>query len=88
MDGGNVWTAKEDPDRPGAEWSSDFYKQIALGTGVGFRMDFEYFKLALDLGYRVRNPFPNPAGSYWAYDRWRELGLKGINYNLAVGYPF
>ena len=88
MDGGNVWTEKEDPDRPGAEWSSDFYRQIALGTGVGFRMDFEYFKLALDLGYRVRNPFPNPVGSYWAYDRWRELGLKGINYNLAVGYPF
>jgi len=58
------------------------------GALFGFRMDFEYFKLALDLGYRVRNPFPNPAGSYWAYDRWRELGLKGINYNLAVGYPF
>jgi len=88
LDGGNVWTEKEDPDRPGAEWTSNFYKQIALGSGVGFRMDFEYFKLALDLGYRVRNPYPNPVGSYWATDRWRELKLKGINYNLAVGYPF
>ena len=89
LDGGNVWTSKVDPDRPGAEWSSSsFYKQIALGSGIGFRMDFEYFKLALDLGYRVRNPYPNSVGSYWAYERWRELKLKGINYNLAVGYPF
>ncbi len=88
IDGGNVWTLRTDPDRPNAELDEDFLKQIALGTGVGVRMDFEYFTLALDMGYRIKNPYPNPEGSYWAYQRWRELKLKGINYNLSVGYPF
>ncbi len=88
LDGGNVWTLKKDPSRPGAELSARFLRQIALGTGIGFRMDFDYFKLSLDLGYKIRNPYPNPEGSYWAYQRWRELKLRGINWNLAVGYPF
>ena len=88
IDGGNVWTLRADPDRPNAELDEDFFRQIALGTGVGVRMDFEYFTLALDMGYRVRNPYPNPEGRFWAYQRWRELKLRGINYNLSVGYPF
>ena len=89
LDGGNVWTLRADASRPGAEFNiASFWDQIALGTGVGFRMDFDYFKLALDLGYRVRNPYENAEGSHWAYLRWRELKLRGINYNLSVGYPF
>ena len=88
IDGGNVWTIKEDLNRPGAHFSSDFIRQIALSAGFGFRMDFDYFKLVLDLGYKVRNPYPNPEGSYWAYQRWKELKLRGFNYNLSVGYPF
>jgi len=89
IDGGNVWTLREDVNRPGSKLTGrDFFRQIALGAGVGFRMDFEYFKLALDLGYRIRNPFPNPEGSHWAYQRFRELRWRGINYNLSVGYPF
>ncbi len=88
IDGGNVWTLNEDLDRPGSQISGAFLNQIALSTGFGFRMDFDYFKLVLDLGYRVRNPYANPEGRYWAYQRWNELKLRGINYNLSVGYPF
>ncbi len=88
VDGGNVWTIKEDLNRPGAHISKDFLKQMALSTGFGFRMDFDYFKLVLDLGYKIRNPYTNPEGSYWAYQRWNEQKLRGFNYNLSVGYPF
>jgi len=88
IDGGNVWTIKEDLARPGSQISGNFINQIALSTGFGFRMDFDYFKLVLDLGYKVRNPYANPEGRFWAYQRWQELGLRGINYNLSVGYPF
>ncbi len=88
VDGGNVWTINEDLNRPGAHISTDFLNQVALSTGFGFRMDFDYFKLVLDLGYKIRNPYTNPEGSYWAYQRWKELKLRGFNYNLSVGYPF
>ena len=88
LDGGNVWTLQEDPDRPGSGLSSRFLQQIALGTGAGLRINFEYFILRFDLGYKLRNPFPNPEGTYWAIQEFREFGLRGINYNLAVGYAF
>jgi len=88
LDGGNVWTLKKDPDRPGSELSTRFLRQIALGTGSGLRINFEYFILRFDLGYKLRNPYTNPEGSYWATQELREFRLKGINYNLAVGYAF
>lgn len=88
LDGGNVWTLQEDPDRPGSELTAQFWREIALGTGAGLRIDFDYFLLRLDLGYKIRNPYPNPQGDYWAGQEFRELGFKGINYNLGVGYAF
>jgi len=88
LDGGNVWTLKEDPDRPGSQLNTRFWREIALGTGAGLRIDFDYFLLRLDLGYKLRNPYPNPQGNYWAGQEFRELGFKGINYNLGVGYAF
>ena len=88
LDGGNVWTLKEDPDRPGSQLSTRSWREIALGTGTGLNIDFEYFILRLDLGYKLRNPYPNPNGSYWAGQEFRELGFKGINYNLGVGRAF
>lgn len=88
LDGGNVWTLKEDLDRPGSQLSSRAWREIALGTGTGVNIDFEYFILRLDLGYKLRNPYPNPNGTYWAIQEFRELGFSGINYNLGVGRAF
>ena len=88
LDGGNVWTLKTDPDRPGSKLTTDSWRQIALGTGAGIRVDFRYFILRFDFGYKLRNPYPNPEGSYWATQEFRELGFRGINSNLAVGYAF
>ena len=88
LDGGNVWTLKEDVDRPGSQFSTRFWREIALGTGFGINADFKYFILRLDLGYKVRNPYPNPNGIYWAIQELQERGFKGINYNLGVGRAF
>ena len=88
LDGGNVWTLKEDIDRPGSQLSTRFWREIALGTGFGINVDFKYFILRLDLGYKLRNPYPNPNGTYWAIQEFQERGFKGINYNLGVGRAF
>ncbi|MEM7105888.1 MAG: BamA/TamA family outer membrane protein [Bacteroidota bacterium] len=87
LDAGNIWTLKEDNRGIEAKLTKDFYRQIALGTGFGLRLDFSYFIIRFDLAYKLRNPFPNEKGSYWNYSdkvfRFRDAAL-----NLAVGYPF
>ena len=49
LDAGNVWTLLSDSDRPGAVFKpKNILKEMALGTGVGIRYDFDFFVLRLD----------------------------------------
>lgn len=85
LDGGNVWTLKYDSGRPGSQLGTNFYKSIALGTGVGIRGDFGYFVIRFDLGVPVRTPYRNPrTNSNWVTD----YKLNKVNPNLAIGFPF
>ena len=88
LDAGNVWTLKEDPDRPNSNFTGDFFKQIAVGTGAGLRLDFKYFQIRWDLGYKLRNPFPNKNGDYWLWDNLKNFSFRQFNSNFAIGYPF
>ena len=89
MDGGNVWTLKKDPDRPGSELRWDSYKNIAIGTGLGLRMDLDYFVLRIDFGLPLRRPYTDAnGGSYWVRNLFSKMQLRDFNPNLAVGYPF
>jgi len=89
LDAGNIWLANEDPTRPGAKFSKDFLKELAIGTGVGIRFDLTLFVIRLDAGIPLRKPWEqNP----WVMNRirlhdpaWRK---ENIIYNLAIGYPF
>jgi outer membrane protein insertion porin family len=109
LDGGNIWTLREDPNRCGSRFrfgnpditcdeatrsrAAPFYKQIALGSGFGLRLDFTYFIFRLDLGVRLRNPFPLRGtngnireGDYWTdFSKWQ---LRDVNFNIGLGYPF
>lgn len=66
VDAGNIWTIREDVKRPGSQFSKDWAKQIAVATGIGFRWDFEFFILRLDLGLPIHNP-ALPKGSNWVF---------------------
>ncbi len=88
LDGGNIWTLN-DADRPGSELTTRFWKQIALGTGLGFRIDFAYFIIRLDMGLKIKNPYQDEEGSYWEIRKLRNQAFfQSFNYNLAIGYPF
>ena len=110
LDAGNIWTIKPDEDRCGSQFlfrsktvsgceeegivNDPFYRQIALGTGVGLRLDLTYFILRLDMGTRLRYPFPlriprpeNVRESYYWTD-FKGWGINDVNFNLGFGYPF
>ena len=89
LDAGNIWLRNEDPNRPGAKFSKNWVKELAVGTGVGLRLDIQLFVIRVDLGIPVRKPWEqNPR---WFSDlrfgqkQWRKENLV---FNLAIGYPF
>jgi len=82
IDAGNVWLLNPDKLRPGAEFQFDtFVSQLAIGSGVGIRFDFDFFVLRTDFGFPVRTPY-QVNGTNW---------LRKTNemvFNFAIGYPF
>ena len=55
-DVGNIWTYRKDENRKGAEFTSDFYKQLALSIGTGVRIDLSILVVRLDVGFPLYNP--------------------------------
>ena len=93
VDAGNVWTYYDtDTFTDGQEnFSSNFYKQLAVGAGVGIRIDLSYFLVRFDLATPLRKPYKTN-GSEWVINQidfgskdWRKYNLV---FNIAVGYPF
>lgn len=66
MDAGNIWTRKEDVNRPGGQISARFLKELAVSVGYGLRFDFNYFILRFDLGIPIHNP-ALPEGERWIF---------------------
>jgi hypothetical protein len=92
LDAGNSWMIGRDDARPGADFRYDrFYKEIAVGTGVGLRMDFDFLVIRLDLAIKALDP-ARQEGERWILDNIRfnkPLGEKGQTvFNFGIGYPF
>lgn len=83
VDVGNVWTRKEDPSRPGSKFSKDFLKELAVGGGLGLRVDVSILILRLDVAVPLRLPV-NDEGFQWT----KGISTKDFVYNIAIGYPF
>jgi hypothetical protein len=92
VDLGNSWSIGYDQARPGADFEYDrFYKEIAVGTGIGLRMDFDFLVIRLDLATKAVDPAQS-LGNRWVLDNlsWQKpLGEKGQTVlNFGIGYPF
>ncbi|QJW92340.1 BamA/TamA family outer membrane protein [Spirosoma taeanense] len=101
VDAGNVWALRNSASRPGSVFQLDtFVPQIAVGTGVGLRLDFSFFLIRFDGGIKVWDPArryldPNEGGL--VDDRFilpkfslRRLtsGPNPLVINFGIGYPF
>ncbi len=92
LDAGNSWMIGRDEARPGADFRYDrFYKEIAIGTGVGLRMDFDFLVIRLDLATKALDP-ARLEGERWVLDNLKftkPFGEKGQTvFNFGIGYPF
>ena len=90
-DAGNIWLYNKDLNRPGAEFSKNFIKELAVGTGIGLRLNFTILLLRLDLAMPLRKPWL-PDGNRWVINQIdfgsKEWTRQNLVLNLAIGYPF
>ncbi len=85
IDAGNIWTIRDYETQPGGVFRFDsFYKQIAAAYGAGIRMDFTYFLLRFDLGFKAYNPAMNQERWPLLHPKWS----RDANFHFSVGYPF
>jgi hypothetical protein len=92
-DAGNVWLLKSNPSTLGgsAFSFSDFASEIAVGAGIGLRIDVSFFILRFDLATPLRKPWLEE-NNRWVIDEinlgsstWRR---ENLILNVAIGYPF
>ncbi len=102
VDAGNIWLMQEDSLRPGSQFKvNSFLSEIAIGAGVGIRIDLDFFLLRFDLGFPVKNPtlikgerwFFQPKDEYESYlqtlsNPERAPSLYSPQFNIGIGFPF
>lgn len=90
MDAGNIWLMNENEALPGGKFTSNWWNQLAVGTGFGLRVDIQFFVIRFDLATPLRIPYLEE-GERWgnSFDigskTWRKQNLI---FNFAIGYPF
>ena len=84
LDAGNIWSLNRSYNDPEAVFTSKFFKQVALGAGLGVRLNFNYFILRADAAYKLRDPAAS--GNKWVVRNRFDPGE--ISWNFAIGYPF
>ncbi len=91
VDAGNVWKwyqIDSKLNQANFDWRR-FYKEIALGTGAGIRLDLDYFIARFDWGIKVFDP-SRSEGKRFVLDELK-LGRNNPYYpvfHFAIGYPF
>ena len=84
---GNVWFIRKNADFPDGHLTADkFLKDLAVGIGTGVRFDFDFLKVRLDYGLKVKNPTPEPVNAagqnkwFYNFNPWGGIVQLGINY--------
>lgn len=90
VDAGNVWRV-QGQNTEGIDGSdfqfNRFYKEIAVGTGVGIRFDLSFFVIRLDGAFRVIDPSA-PEGDRLILFKNRQDYDNPMIFNFGIGYPF
>ncbi len=89
---GNIWFLKKAASPLNPEEVFNFgrlTKDLAVGVGVGFRLDFSFFVIRLDYSYKAKDPSPDPIKNPGVQNKWFGYSLlKGDQFQLGISYPF
>jgi len=84
-DAGNIWNYKNNETDPRSSFKGlKSLQDIAVGVGVGLRVDFTYFVIRFDLAFKTYDP-SLPPGQRWVLNN-SSLGNSVLN--LGISYPF
>jgi len=85
METGNIWLLNADENHHCAQFGfNSFVSQLAVGTGIGLRFNFNFFILRTDFGFPLRYPYDDGGGNWNSVN---EMFSK-FKFNIAIGYPF
>jgi len=90
LDAGNIWLWENTTSQPNAGFSpEDLYKELAVNTGIGFRLDIALLVLRLDLGVPLRIPYTKNGNQWIAFRPFQKEWIRQHPViNIAIGYPF
>ena len=93
LDAGNVWNLKDRTDNlnKGQNRYEDtkftlknFFRDMALGTGVGLRYDLDFLILRLDWGFALHVPYETGKSGFFNINSFKDSQTL----HFAIGYPF
>ncbi len=92
IDMGNIWNLQSDTSQPLGNFDPKrFWGEIAVGAGLGLRLDFSYFIIRVDAAVPIHDP-SYPKGERWTFDKInfssREMRKQFLGINIGIGYPF
>jgi len=92
LDAGNVWNTRSGDRGDERQAYSDsakfrfsrFFREMAVGTGVGLRYDLDFLILRLDWGVALHVPYDTGKSGFYNVDRF----ANSHTLHFAIGYPF
>jgi hypothetical protein len=84
-DAGNIWNYKNnETDTRSSFKGLSSLQDIAVGVGVGLRVDFTYFVIRFDLAFKAYDP-SLPKDKRWVLN---QASIGNSVLNLGISYPF
>lgn len=84
VDAGNIWNVLDNVDDDVSVFRNlNSLRNTAVGSGFGFRYDFNFFVIRLDLGFKTFNP-ADLRGNRW----FRDYNFSRSVVNIGINYPF
>lgn len=85
LDAGNVWLLRRYDGGQDVQFRMNtFFKQMAVGTGIGLRYDFGLIILRLDWGIGLHVPYETTKSGFYNIDNFKDAQT----FHLAIGLPF
>lgn len=94
VDAGNIWNLSKNSNNVNSAFRfKSLYKDLAVGVGLGLRLDFSYFLIRGDVGFKLKDPARQTHDGWiekWEMSSIDAAGRERPNtaFQLGIGLPF